>query len=248
VRTEGDGSLRVEVPNERYDEAVARAKANDPSFDSRSAAGSLEAGLSNAAAGRGNGIAVTRATVPGGSTSSVRPGQTVIFSVTADPAVAPSFRTGAVQVRLDDAGRPVGYMTVQDAFLDAGSRQGAVGATLPPGLVSSSGVLQATVTCAGASSNAVPIGVAAETEVIAQATALSGTAAQVKLVNRTGGRIKGVLEISGPGTFPDGGRLMRFDAWSTATALVLTTDPGAVVLTFKPDADAGTAGAEKLFG
>jgi hypothetical protein len=250
VRTEGDGSLRVEVPNAQYDSALAQAQKSNTGFTSQSVASSVQAGLAAATAGQGRGITVTSALVPGGATSSLRTGDTVVLSVSVDPAVAPSFRPGTVQVALADAGRPVGYMPVHDVFLDPQTRRGAVSASLPPGLTSSSGALLATVVCGSASSNPVELRLdPGEVEVVAiQKTALSGTAVQVKLVNRNGGRILGTLSLAGPGNFPGGGTTAKFDAWGTAFALVQTTDPGAITLTFTPDPAGGAAGMGKMFG
>jgi len=249
VRSGDGGSMTVEVPNQAYDAALAQAQKTDPSFGNQGVANSLQAGLSSAAAGTGNGITVTSAFVPGGSTTSVKPGDTVVFSVTADAAVGPIFKTGAVQVALADGGRTVGYMPVQEAFLDPQSRQGAVSASLPPGLSSASGSFTATVTCGPASSNPVVLRLdPGAVEVIAiQKTVVSGTVVQVKLVNRSGGPVKGNLSLSGPGAFIGSSNPMHFDAWSSASALVQTTNPGAVSLAFTPDEGSGTAGMEKMF-
>lgn len=85
-------------------------------------------------------------------------------------------------------------------------------------------------------------------EVIAiQKTVVGGSTVQVELRNSTGGRILGNLQLSGPGTFIGSGNPMRFDAWGTAHALVQTSNPGAITLTFVPDENAGAAGVEEMF-
>ncbi|MCU0723171.1 MAG: hypothetical protein MUC63_06100, partial [Planctomycetes bacterium] len=249
VRSGSDGTLLVELSNRTYDQAMAQARKNDPSFDDKALADSLQAGLSNPATGQGNGITVASVAVPGGSSHAMRPGQTAFFSVAADPSLAPSFRPGAVQVRLDENGRAVGYMPVQDAFLDPSSGRGAVAATLPPGLTSASGILHAVVVLGAASSNAVLIGIdpGAVELVAATPVAQTGSSVLLRVVHRTGGRIKGRLVIAGPGSFPGGGNTLPIDAWGSTQVLVLTTNPGELTVTFVPDADGAASEMEKKF-
>jgi hypothetical protein len=76
-----------------------------------------------------------------------------------------------------------------------------------------------------------------------QTVVLSGTAVKVVLTSTSGGPIKGTLFLAGPGQFQSGGNTMRFDTWGTAFAIVLTSRPGAITVTFEPD-DTGMTGRD----
>ncbi|MHC5038386.1 MAG: hypothetical protein ACYTHM_13825 [Planctomycetota bacterium] len=248
VRTNPDGSMAIEVPNETYDGALNAVQAANPNFNNRNVATGIEGGVSQtvppASPGTGGGLVVLSVFSPGSSARSLPPGATVVFLVTGDPNLTSAFTLGNVRVELSTGGIPAGLMVVQQAQMDAGGN-GNVTANLPPGLTSPTGTVTAILRCQGRSSQPVPLGLEpGAVEVVAlQTVVLSGTAVQVILTSVSGGPIKGTLTLTGPGRFMSGGNAKHFDTWGTATAMVLTSRPGSIRVTFTPD-EPGMTGRE----
>ncbi|GEM_PF-1748784 len=240
VRTKPDGTTTMEMPNEAYDQAMETTQRAHPDFDHEDVADSVSTGLQKGVAGIGDGITVNRVLVPGGSPDSLEPGAEVVFLLVVDEKIAGGFRLGSVRVDLVAGGVPAGCMLVHDASADPSTGAGSVVATLPAGVTSPDGSLEATICAGEKTSNPVPLRLHQDVEVsVSMKVAPSGTSVTATLTSTCNGSIHGFLRLTGPGTFVGGGQEMRFDAWGTATAEILTANAGQIAVTFHPDEGPG---------
>lgn len=256
VQTQPGGVTTIVVPNETYDQALEAARVVDPSFSNQTVADSVEGGVVQTApaapqapaAGSANALIVTGVFSPGGSAQSLPPCAQVVFLLQGDPVLADVFTAGSIQVELLAGGAPAGSMVVLEAWMDA-SGAASVSASLPPALSSPTGLVDAVVRCGAAAGGPVTLGLQQDVSIVALRTVVtSGSTVQIVLTNTCGGPVKGTLLLEGPGTFHDGSKVLRFDTWAGATAVVLTSSPGAIQVRFEPgEADRGPEALDAYF-
>jgi hypothetical protein len=239
VQTAADGTTTIEVPNETYDQALDTARKSDPTFGNESVAGSIEGGSAREVPQPegAQDLVITSVFAPGCSTDCLPTGAVVVFQLQGNPALYDTFVLGSVHVDLEGGGVMAGAMAVQELWMDAGSGAASVTASLPHGLVAPDGTVTAVVKCGGVSSQPVVLGLdPGDVGIVAVQTVVeTGGSVQVILSSSCGGRILGALTLTGAGSFLEGGKTIRIDAWATAYATIVTTNPGSIHVTFHQD-------------
>lgn len=153
-----------------------------------------------------------------------------------------------VRVELSASGAPAGCMLVHDVGLDS-SDLFHVSASLPQGLTSHDGRIDAVVFCGPAPSNAVALGLRQTHEIsVSTRVAPSGASVIVTVCNVCGGPVCGLLKLTGPGRFSNGSTAVPVDGWGTVSKVIMTEKPGSIEVEFlENEGPEGPADMNELF-